>query len=93
MRKDGFDIVVMWQAKRADRTEFVYLLRWPDPEALKRAWDAFMADAEWSEIKRVTSAAHGRFVGAIEDRTLILTDYSPAFSLTPLGYLRTKGET
>jgi hypothetical protein len=39
-----------------------------------------MADAEWTEIKKVTGAANGRMVGAIEDRTLVLTAYSPPFS-------------
>jgi len=42
------------------------------------AWSAFMADTEWSEIKRVTHAAHGLMVGEIEDRLLVPTDYSPA---------------
>ena len=36
-----------------------------------------MADEEWKAIKRVTSAGHGDLVGAIEDRKLVLTDYSP----------------
>ncbi len=79
MRRYGFDIVAMWEAQRPERTEFVYLLRWPDQEAMKSAWAAFMADAEWTEIKKTTSAVHGRFVGAIEDRPLILTEYSPPF--------------
>ena len=79
MRKYGFDIVAMWEAQRPERTEFVYLLRWPDAETMNGAWTALMADAEWTEIKKVTSAAHGRLVGAIEDRSLTLTGYSPAF--------------
>jgi hypothetical protein len=36
-----------------------------------------MADDEWKEIKRVTSAQHGDLVGAIEDRVLVPADYSP----------------
>ena len=36
-----------------------------------------MADEEWTEIKRVTGAAHGKLVGAIEDRVLVPTGYSP----------------
>ena len=39
-----------------------------------------MADEDWSAIKRETSALHGDMVGAIEDRTLRRTDYSPAVS-------------
>ena len=37
-----------------------------------------MADEEWTEIKRVTGAEHGRLVGTIEDRLLVPTPYSPA---------------
>jgi len=74
----GFRIVAMWETKFADRTEFVYLLEWPDEAAKTAAWAAFMADAEWSEIKRVTSAEHGVMVGQIEDRLLQPLDYSPS---------------
>jgi hypothetical protein len=74
----GFRIVAMWETRFGDRTEFAYLLEWPDEAAKTAAWSAFMADAEWAEIKRVTHAAHGLMVGEIEDRLLVQTDYSPA---------------
>jgi len=74
----GFRIVAMWETKFGDRTEFAYLLEWPDEAAKTAAWAAFMADAEWSEIKRVTSAEHGAMVGQIEDRLLQTVDYSPS---------------
>lgn len=77
MRKYGFNIVAMWEAQTDRRTEFVYLLAWPDETAKSAAWAAFMADEEWNEIKRVTGAEHGKLVGAIEDRTLVPTGYSP----------------
>ena len=76
MRKYGFDIVAMWEATNQQRTEFVYLLAWPDEAAMSAAWARFRADEEWIEIKRVTSAKHGDLVGSIEDRVLFLTDYS-----------------
>jgi len=75
MRTHGFDIVAMWEARTGSRTEFVYLLAWPDDAARKAAWDRFMADEEWKEIKRVTSAEHGTLVGAIEDRILAPAAY------------------
>jgi hypothetical protein len=80
MRRYGFNIVAMWEARSDVRTEFVYILAWPDEPAMRSAWARFMADAEWKEIKRVTAAEHGDLVGEIEDRTLRLTDYSPAFA-------------
>ena len=73
-----FRIVAMWETKFGDRTEFAYLLEWPYEAAKTAAWSAFMADTEWSEIKRVTHAEHGLMVGQIEDRLLAPTDYSPA---------------
>lgn len=77
MRRYGFDIVAMWEAKTDRRTEFVYLLAWPDANAKNSAWSRFMADEEWKEIKRATAATHGDLVGAIEDRVLVATEYSP----------------
>ena len=76
--KYGFRIAAMWETKFSGRTEFAYILEWPDEAAMTAAWKAFMADAEWSEIKRVTGAEHGVMVGAIEDRVLQPVDYSPA---------------
>ncbi len=67
----------MWEAKGERRTEFAYLLEWPDETIKANAWTGFMADPEWTEIKRVTAAEHGKLVGKIEDRTLLLTEYSP----------------
>ena len=70
MRKYGFEIVSMWEAKDERRTEFVYLLAWPDEQTKTAAWARFMADEEWKETKRVTGAKHGNLVGTIEDRLL-----------------------
>ena len=77
MARHGFRIVAMWETGSAGRTEFAYILAWPDVETKTRSWTSFMADPEWSEIKRVTRIEHGDMVGAIEDRTLTPTDYSP----------------
>ena len=70
MSRYGFRFVSMWETRFDGRTEFVYLLDWPDREAKEAAWRAFMADTEWTEIKRVTKARHGDLVGRIDDRTL-----------------------
>ena len=77
MKRHGFDIVAMWESKRPERTEFVYVLRWPDEPTMKARWASFMADEEWSRIKRETATAHGQLVGDIEERVLKRTDYSP----------------
>jgi hypothetical protein len=77
MERYDFRIVAMWESRTDDRIEFVYLLEWPDEQTMKDRWAAFMADQEWSDIKAQTARIHGQFVGDIEDRTLLLTDYSP----------------
>lgn len=77
MKTYGFDILAMWEAQTEVRTEFVYLLQWPDEAALQSAWEQFMADEEWKQIKRVTREQHGALVGEIETRVLVPTNYSP----------------
>lgn len=77
MKTHGFDIAAMWEAKTTDRTEFIYILRWPDEATMRERWARFMQDAEWSAIKDRTSAEHGRLVGGIEERVMQRTSYSP----------------
>ena len=77
MAKYDFNIVAMWEAKNGTRTEFVYLLEWPDEATMKDRWAKFMADKEWAAIKKETAAKYGNLVGEIQDRTLQLTAYSP----------------
>jgi len=84
MRSYGFDIIAMWEGKTGDRTEFVYLLAWPDEQTMHRAWERFRADEDWNKIKRLTNAQYGDLVGAIEDRMLVSTSYSPSISRTKL---------
>jgi hypothetical protein len=78
MKTYGFHILAMWEATSAQRTEFMYLLAWPDEAAMRGAWERFKADEEWKEIKRRTAAQHGDLVGEIEERVLVLTEYSPS---------------
>jgi hypothetical protein len=77
MARYGFQVVATWETRSAGRTEFAYILAWPDIETKTAGWTALLADPEWVEIKRVTVAEHGDLVGAIEDRLMTPTDYSP----------------
>lgn len=70
MRGYRFTIVAMWESRGEERTEFIYLLAWPDEATMRKAWAAFLADGEWIEIKRFTREQHGDLVGAISDRVL-----------------------
>jgi hypothetical protein len=78
MAKYDFRIVAMWETQADGRTEFVYLLEWPDRQTMDDRWAKFMADEEWSAIKKQTAAVHGQLVGDIENRVMQPTDYSPA---------------
>ncbi len=77
MARHGFRILSLWETRSATRTEFAYLLAWPDAQTKAERWASFKADPEWIEIKRVSAIEHGDLVGAIEDRTLTPTAYSP----------------
>jgi hypothetical protein len=91
MAKYDFKIVAMWESATNERTEFVYVLEWPDAGTMKDRWSRFMADQEWADIKKKTAAAHGRLVGTIEERVLRLTSYSPPLVTRPSAGLRTSG--
>ena len=80
MESYGFRFLSLWESTSGDRTEFVYLLEWPDEETMARAWDRFMADQEWKDIKKVTGAEHGRLVGEIHEKVLRPTSYSTSRS-------------
>lgn len=82
MRRYGFRILAMWTNETEGRFRFVYLLAWQDQSEMKNKWDAFMVDAEWSEIKAETAAEHGQFVLGIEDLFLEPTDFSAPLGAT-----------
>jgi len=77
MAKYDFKIVATWESRKDNRTEFVYLLEWPDKETMADRWKKFLQDQEWIKIKKETGEINGPLVGEIQDRTLYLTDYSP----------------
>jgi len=74
----GFRIQAMWTAETDEALKFVYLLAWQDEADMAERWEAFMDDAEWAEVKRVTSAEHGTFVLGIDEMTLVPTEFSAA---------------
>jgi hypothetical protein len=76
MARYGFRIVATWETQNDGRTEFAYLLDWPDEATMKAAWDGFMADEEWKDIKRRTRGDKP-LVQVLSDRTLRPTAYSP----------------
>jgi NIPSNAP len=77
MAKYDFKIVATWESTKDNRTEFIYLLEWPDKETMTDRWEKFLRDQEWIKIKKETGDLYGPLVGEIQDRTLYPTDYSP----------------
>jgi hypothetical protein len=81
MAKYDFKIVATWESKKDNRTEFVYLLEWPNRETMADRWEKLLRDQEWIKIKKETGEMYGPLVGEIQDRTLYLTEYSPRQAL------------
>jgi len=81
MAKYDFKIVATWESKKDNRTEFVYLLEWPEEQTMTDRWEKFLRDPEWIKIKKETGEINGPLVGEIQARTLYLTDYSPQKAL------------
>jgi hypothetical protein len=80
MKKYGYNIISIWESQKENKVEFIYLLQWENESTMKEAWTKFMADQEWIDIKKKTSAQYGPMVGEIQDRVLTTTDYSPVKS-------------
>ena len=76
MKSHGFNIKAMWYSEFEDKTEFIYILQWPDSATLHKQWSAFMADSEWEDIKRKSREEHGEMVLAkVRDQILSSTDW------------------
>jgi heme-degrading monooxygenase HmoA len=84
MKSYGFNFLAMWESRTENRTEFVYLLAWPDEKTMQNAWRKFRADEEWKKVKQVTNAKHGELVGQIEERVIVPTSYSPTLLIKSL---------
>src|ERR1044071_9462148 len=59
MAKYDFEIIATWESKKDNRTEFVYLLEWPDRETMTDRWEKFLRDQEWIKIKKETGEMYG----------------------------------
>ena len=77
----GFEILSMWLTHEANQLRFVYLLSWPDVATKNDAWQKFMADEEWSEIKRKFHETSDEPVLEIEDILLDAVSFSAPLSL------------
>jgi heme-degrading monooxygenase HmoA len=78
MKKHGFEVVDLWESDTGDKLQLIYVLDWPDEATMESAWRAFLADAEWIDIKRRTAERHGRFVHDVKGQVLKRLVHGPA---------------
>ena len=60
----------------ADSGDLVYILAFPDQEALERAWEAFRSDPEW-QAGKAASEVDGVLAAKLTSTVLEPTAYSP----------------
>jgi hypothetical protein len=78
MKKYGFDVIDMWESDTGEKLQFIYALDWPDRATMESAWKAFLADAEWIDIKKRSADLHGQLVHEAKGQSLERVVYSPA---------------
>src|SRR3546814_16619721 len=59
MKRHDFRIIDMWESATGETIEFVYLLSWPNKDAMNSRWASFLAAQEWSDLKKKTAATSG----------------------------------
>jgi hypothetical protein len=78
MKKYGFNVVDLWESDTGEKLQLIYVLDWPDKVTMESAWKAFLADAEWIDIKKRTAERHGQLVLEAKGQPLERLSYSPA---------------
>src|SRR5205814_6568353 len=68
MAKYDFKIVATWESKKDNRTEFVYLLEWPDRENMFDRWEKFLREKVWIKIKKEKGEMYGTLDGVVKER-------------------------
>jgi hypothetical protein len=78
-KKHGINLVGAWTPYEADDQgdRLVYLVSFPDRDAAKAAWTAFLDDPGWKSVFDKEKQAHGNVVAKGESVFLKLTDFSP----------------
>jgi hypothetical protein len=70
--KHGINVIGYWVP--TDKPDmYIYLLAFPNRDAAKASWAAFLADPEW----KATSKETGRLSATVESTFMAPTEYSP----------------
>lgn len=75
-KRHGMRVVGFWETIIGESNELVYILAFDDVAHRERAWQAFYADPEWQEARRI-SEANGPLVERIVNKIWKPTPYSP----------------
>jgi hypothetical protein len=71
--RHGMEVAGFWTDQKDDH-RVVYLLRFASAEARRDAWNGFIGDPEWNQVKS-DSEADGPIVAEIHSRLLSPTTY------------------
>lgn len=76
--RHNMQVVGFWTPSPATEQtgDLVYILAFPDQEALTKAWDAFRADPDW-QAGKAASETQGPLATKLSSVILQPTDYSP----------------
>lgn len=73
--RHGMTVVGFWSPEGKEQEVLVYMLGFQDAEHMKKCWESFVADEEWTKV-RADSEVDGELVSSLESSVLIPTDYS-----------------
>ncbi len=76
--KHGIKSVAYWVPtdSPASQNTLIYVVSFPDREAAKKAWAAFMNDPEWKKVQQ-ESEVNGKLVAKVDSVFMEPTDFSP----------------
>jgi hypothetical protein len=78
LEKHGMKNIGYWVPTDAPASQntLIYILSFPDREAAKKSWAAFMDDPEWKKVQQ-ESEVNGKLVAKVDSVFMEATDYSP----------------
>ena len=75
-KKHEMEVVGFWTVlKTGEKNTLIYLMRFVEEEARKKAWSAFRSDEEWITTREKTEA-NGPIVEAVKSELLTPTSFS-----------------
>lgn len=86
--KHGMQNIGYWVPVNNEKNALYYILAYPDKDARKKSWDAFVADPEWKEVKS-KSEVNGKLVDSVKSVFMYPNDILPSMNAGGTGADRT----